>query len=88
MGASDTVPGVPVSDSAGVGLSPTNGTGSEIGAPSALLNGLSVAAGRGSKRGAKLGVIDHRDVAPTLAHLLGQKLPNADGKVCMKFWSE
>jgi len=45
------------------------------------MNAMFVAAGRGIKRGVKLGVIDNRNVAPTIAHLLGEKLPNADGKV-------
>jgi len=45
------------------------------------MNAVFVASGRGIKRGAKLDVIDNRDVAPTMAHLLGQKLPRADGKV-------
>ena len=40
-----------------------------------------IAAGAGIKRGAKIGLIDNRDVAPTIAHLLNQKLPNCDGKV-------
>jgi predicted AlkP superfamily pyrophosphatase or phosphodiesterase len=45
------------------------------------MNAMFVAAGRGIKRGVKLGVIDNRNVAPTIAHLLGEKLPGADGKV-------
>ncbi len=45
------------------------------------MNAVFVANGRGIKRGARLEVVDNRDVAPTLAHLLGQKLPRADGKV-------
>jgi predicted AlkP superfamily pyrophosphatase or phosphodiesterase len=45
------------------------------------MNALFVASGRGIKRGAKVGVIDNRSVAPTLAHLLGQKLSGADGRV-------
>jgi predicted AlkP superfamily pyrophosphatase or phosphodiesterase len=44
------------------------------------MNAVFVAAGRGIKRGVKLDVIDNRDVAPTVAHLLGEKFP-ADGKV-------
>ena len=48
------------------------------------MNAVFVAVGRGIKRGVKLGLIDNRDVAPTMAHLLGQKLPNADGKVLMQ----
>jgi len=45
------------------------------------MNAVFVAVGRGIKRGVKLGIIDNRDVAPTMAHLLGEKLPGADGKV-------
>ena len=45
------------------------------------MNAMFVAAGRGIKRGARLGVIDNRDVAPTIAHLLGEKLSGADGEV-------
>ncbi len=48
------------------------------------MNALFVAAGRGIKRGVKLGVIDNRTVAPTIAHLLGEGLPNADGKVLVE----
>jgi hypothetical protein len=48
------------------------------------MNAMFVAAGRGIKRGAKLGVIDNRNVAPTIAHLLGEGLPNADGKVLVE----
>jgi predicted AlkP superfamily pyrophosphatase or phosphodiesterase len=45
------------------------------------MNALFVVSGRGIKRGSKLGTVDNRDVAPTIAHLLGQTLPGADGKV-------
>jgi predicted AlkP superfamily pyrophosphatase or phosphodiesterase len=45
------------------------------------MNALFVAVGRGIKRGTKLGIVDNRDVAPTIAHLLGEKLSGADGKV-------
>jgi predicted AlkP superfamily pyrophosphatase or phosphodiesterase len=45
------------------------------------MNAVFVAVGRGIKRGVKLGVIDNRDVAPTMADLLGEKFPQADGKV-------
>jgi arylsulfatase A-like enzyme len=45
------------------------------------MNAAFVVAGRGIKRGAKLELVDNRDVAPTIAHLLGQKLPRTDGKV-------
>ena len=45
------------------------------------MNALFVAVGRGIKRGVKIGIIDNRDVAPTMAHLLGQTMPSVDGKV-------
>ena len=45
------------------------------------MNALFIASGRGIKRGIKLGIVDNIDVAPTIAHLLGQELPGADGKV-------
>lgn len=45
------------------------------------MNALFVAVGRGLKRGVKIGIVDNRDVAPTMAHLLGQQMPGADGKV-------
>lgn len=45
------------------------------------MNAVFVASGRGIKRGTRIGLVDNRDVAPTIAHLLGQKLPNVDGKV-------
>jgi predicted AlkP superfamily pyrophosphatase or phosphodiesterase len=45
------------------------------------MNALFIAWGRGIKRGAKIGVIDNLDVAPTAARLLGQTLPGADGRV-------
>lgn len=45
------------------------------------MNGVLVAWGRGIKPGAKLGVVDNIDVAPTIAVLLGEHLPSADGKV-------
>jgi arylsulfatase A-like enzyme len=45
------------------------------------MNAAFVAWGRGIKPGVKLGTIDNVDVAPTMAKLLGQDLPGADGKV-------
>jgi predicted AlkP superfamily pyrophosphatase or phosphodiesterase len=45
------------------------------------MNAMFVAWGRGIKRGTKLGIVDNRDIGPTISHLLGQKLPGADGKV-------
>jgi predicted AlkP superfamily pyrophosphatase or phosphodiesterase len=40
-----------------------------------------VAWGRGIKKGEKIGMVKNIDVAPTLAALLGETLPNTDGKV-------
>lgn len=45
------------------------------------MNAAFVAWGRGIKPGTKLGVINNVDVAPTMAKLLGQKLPDTDGRV-------
>lgn len=45
------------------------------------MNGVFIAWGRGIKSGVKLGMVDNVDVAPTIAELLGQQLPQADGKV-------
>jgi len=39
--------------------------------------------GPGVPRGRSLGVIDMRDVAPTLAHEVGLSLPSADGKILL-----
>jgi predicted AlkP superfamily pyrophosphatase or phosphodiesterase len=50
-------------------------------ASNAKMNALFLASGRGIKRGVKVGLLDNIDVAPTIAHLLGQPLPGADGKV-------
>jgi hypothetical protein len=44
------------------------------------MNGVMVAWGRGIKRGLKLGIVDNIDVAPTIAALLGQRMPDATGK--------
>jgi predicted AlkP superfamily pyrophosphatase or phosphodiesterase len=40
-----------------------------------------VIAGRGVRRGSKIGLVENVDIAPTIAQLLGQKLERADGKV-------
>lgn len=40
-----------------------------------------VAAGPGITRGTELDQIRHIDVAPTLAHLLGLRMPNVEGRV-------
>ncbi len=45
------------------------------------MNAVFVASGAGIERGAKLGLIDNIDVAPTVARLLGSDLPDADGRV-------
>lgn len=45
------------------------------------MNAVFVAWGRGIKKGARIGVIENIDIAPTAAHLLGQSLPNVQGKV-------
>ena len=45
------------------------------------MNALFVASGRGIQCGARVGQVDARDIAPTVAFLLGQSLPQADGKV-------
>jgi predicted AlkP superfamily pyrophosphatase or phosphodiesterase len=46
-----------------------------------LMNATFVASGAGVKKGARLGIIENVDVAPTVMKLLGKDLPNADGKV-------
>jgi predicted AlkP superfamily pyrophosphatase or phosphodiesterase len=40
--------------------------------------------GPGVPAGRALGIVDMRDVAPTLAHLLGLELPSAEGKVLLR----
>ncbi len=45
------------------------------------MNGVFVASGRGIKPGTKLGVVDNIDAAPTVAAILGENLPAADGRV-------
>lgn len=45
------------------------------------MNAIFVAAGRGIAKGKKIGLVENIDVAPTVAFLLGEKLPGADGKV-------
>jgi predicted AlkP superfamily pyrophosphatase or phosphodiesterase len=44
------------------------------------LHAVFVAWGQGIKPGTKLGEIDNRSVAPTIAKLLGFEIPNAEGK--------
>jgi predicted AlkP superfamily pyrophosphatase or phosphodiesterase len=45
------------------------------------MNAVFIAQGPAVKKGGKIGVIDNIDVAPTAAHLLGVKLPEAQGKL-------
>lgn len=45
------------------------------------MNAVFVASGAGIKPVVKLGLIDNIDVAPTVARVLGQDLPGADGRV-------
>ena len=45
------------------------------------MNGVLIVWGRGIKAGTKLGTVDNRDVAPTIAALLGVELPDIEGKV-------
>jgi predicted AlkP superfamily pyrophosphatase or phosphodiesterase len=45
------------------------------------LHGTFVAWGAGIRPGSKLGTINNTDVAPTMAALLGLKMPNPDGEV-------
>jgi predicted AlkP superfamily pyrophosphatase or phosphodiesterase len=45
------------------------------------MNAMFIAMGRGIAKGKQIGVIENIDVAPTIAYLLGEKLPNVDGKV-------
>jgi predicted AlkP superfamily pyrophosphatase or phosphodiesterase len=44
------------------------------------LHAMFVACGKGIKSGTKLGEIDNRSVAPTIAKLLGIEMPNVEGK--------
>jgi hypothetical protein len=43
--------------------------------------GTLVISGYGVQTGAQVGKISNRDVAPTMAHLLGVAMPTAEGKV-------
>jgi hypothetical protein len=45
------------------------------------MNGVFVAWGRGIKPDVKLGMVDNIDVAPTIAELLGEQFPEADGRI-------
>lgn len=50
-------------------------------ASNSKMNALFVAAGRGIRRRQQIGTIENVDIAPTIAHLFGKSLPNAEGKV-------
>jgi len=52
------------------------------------MNALFVAAGAGIKSGSKLPSIENINIAPTVAHLLGVELDQADGRVLTKFLSD
>jgi predicted AlkP superfamily pyrophosphatase or phosphodiesterase len=45
------------------------------------LDGIFIASGRGIKKGMVLDRMANLDVAPTIARLMGLKLPQADGRV-------
>jgi predicted AlkP superfamily pyrophosphatase or phosphodiesterase len=51
------------------------------------MNAVFIASGCGIKAGHKIGMLDNIDVAPTIAHLLGQPLPQAEGKVISELLS-
>ena len=52
------------------------------------MNAVFVASGAGIKRGAKLGLIENIDVAPTVARLLGRDMPQVDGRVLSELLDE
>jgi predicted AlkP superfamily pyrophosphatase or phosphodiesterase len=52
------------------------------------LHAMFVACGKGIKPGTKLGEIDNRSVAPTMAKLLGIEMPNVEGKVLTEALAE
>ena len=45
------------------------------------MNAVFIAAGRGIRKGAKIGLVENVDIAPTAAHLLGHEMKDVDGKV-------
>ena len=45
------------------------------------MDALFIAFGRGIAKGKKIGYVNNIDVAPTIAHLFGETLPNVDGRV-------
>jgi len=52
------------------------------------MNALFVAAGAGIKPGSKLPIVENIDIAPTVAHLLGVALDQADGRVLTELLSD
>jgi len=52
------------------------------------LDGIFIASGYGIRKGVKLPRVANLDIAPTLAELLGVKLPNVDGHVLTEILSE
>jgi predicted AlkP superfamily pyrophosphatase or phosphodiesterase len=52
------------------------------------MNAAFVAWGRGIKPGMRLGLLDNVDVAPTIARLLGQTFPGAEGRVLREMLSD
>ncbi|HEX9772381.1 MAG TPA: hypothetical protein VGA44_02860, partial [Steroidobacteraceae bacterium] len=61
-------------------LSEQKGTHGHLPEP-AYMHALFIAVGAGIKPGTKLDTISNLDVAPTIARLLGVKLPTAEGRV-------
>jgi hypothetical protein len=52
------------------------------------LHAMFVAWGKGIKQGTKLGEIDNRSVAPTIAKLLGIEMPDVEGKALVEALAE
>ena len=51
------------------------------------MNAAFIASGFGIKRGIKIGLVENIDVAPTIAHLLGEELAGAEGKIMKEILS-
>jgi predicted AlkP superfamily phosphohydrolase/phosphomutase len=51
------------------------------------MNAVFIASGRGIRRGAKIGIVDNINVAPTIAHLLGHELSGSEGKIISEILS-
>jgi hypothetical protein len=51
------------------------------------MRAIFVAAGKGVKKGTKIGLVENIDVAPTIAHLLGYTLPDVDGRVLTEIFT-